>query len=309
MIHICGRKVKVQTGRKSQTVNICDARNIHGEYDYVVRLRPPSVDEDALLQKDFRSIEDLVHYLAREHFGSVERTPAIGSSDPPREHSAGMLPPAFQATAGTETTGRERQPSSTWEQEAKLAVENSIDQFILEFISSPYLHRVEHSVHCELFRILTSRKIFSRTYPMGRLSTQPIHKEWPECTPRPEKGNRRGNFDLAVLAPERLESCSFADFRQGRLKPSIVIEVGLDYSLRGHLLPDAAKLRNSDVPYSYLIHLVRQDFYDDFDATDKFVLGCDIKTAYARLTSSRAFYKLVNDDWMRSIEIPGSESV
>ena len=35
MLHICGRKVKVHTRTKSQTVNICSPRNIHGEYDYV----------------------------------------------------------------------------------------------------------------------------------------------------------------------------------------------------------------------------------------------------------------------------------
>jgi hypothetical protein len=305
MIHICGRKVKVQTGTKSQTINICDARNIHGGYDYVIRLRHPFVSEDALRQRDFRSIEDLVRYLEREHFGNVERTPATGVLDPPRP--AGLIPAPASTTAITVTKDLNCQPSSTWEMRAKLAVENSIDQFILEFIESPYLHRVEHSVHCELFRILTSRRIFSRTYQMGRWSTQPIHKEWPECLPRPDKGNRRGNFDLAVLSPDQLKACSFGDFREGRLRPCIAIEIGLDYPLRDHLCPDAAKLKNSGVPHSYLIHLVRQDFSDDFDAVDRFVLECDIKTAYARLTSSRAFYKLVNDDQVRSIEISASE--
>ncbi len=300
MIHICGRKVKVQTGTKSQTVNICDARNIHGEYDYVVRLRQRFVSEDALRQQNFNSIEDLVRHLQREHFGNVERAPGTR----PLHQCTGAGSPATMremAAADWKTTSGE--PPSDWEEEAKRAVESSIDQFLLEFIGSPYLHRVEHSVHCELFRILTNRRIFSQTYPMGRWSTQLIHKEWPECFPRPDKGNRRGNFDLAVLAPDSLKSCSFADFREGRLRPSIVIEIGLDYSFRKHLCPDAAKLKHSGVQDAYLVHLVRQDYADDFEAVERFVLDCGIKTAYARLTSSRAFYKLVNDSQIRTTEI------
>ena len=43
MIHICGRKVKVQTGPKSQTVKICSSTNIRGQYDWIVRLHPPLI--------------------------------------------------------------------------------------------------------------------------------------------------------------------------------------------------------------------------------------------------------------------------
>jgi hypothetical protein len=83
MIYVCGRKVKVQTGAKSQTVNICAPSNIHGIYDYVIRLRPPFVGEQALRQRDFGSIEDLVTYLQRDHCGNVERSPAQNSTSPP----------------------------------------------------------------------------------------------------------------------------------------------------------------------------------------------------------------------------------
>jgi hypothetical protein len=77
MIQLCGRKVKIQTGAKSQTVNICSGANIHGEYDYKVRLTPPAVSEDALLGVGFNSIPELVRYLECHHNGVVEQAPAI----------------------------------------------------------------------------------------------------------------------------------------------------------------------------------------------------------------------------------------
>lgn len=306
MLHICGRKVKVQTGTKSQTVNICTSDNIHGDYDYIVRLRPPFISENTLSERDFPSIDDLVRYLQRQHFGEIEKTPVIRSSASAQPVSHGVSRDRSQAV--TTRVRVDPQPRSSWESNARVAVEQSIDQFILEFIEFPYLHRVEHSVHCELFQVLARRKIFSRTYPMGRWLTQPIHKEWPEYLPRPEKGNRRGNFDLSILAPERLNSCSFSDFREGRIRPSIVIEVGLDYDL-DHLTADADKLKNSGIDDSYLVHLVRQDVADDFDAVERFLLGCGLKTAYARLTSRTAFYKLTSDEKVRSVDIPFTESL
>ena len=80
MISICGRKVKVKTGLKSQTVNICSSANIHGEYDYIIRLTPPSISEETLLGQSFSSIPELVRYLESYHLGVVERTPTIRSS-------------------------------------------------------------------------------------------------------------------------------------------------------------------------------------------------------------------------------------
>jgi len=35
-------------------------------------------------------------------------------------------------------------------------VEHAIDQLVLEFVALPYLHRVEHSLHCELYALLTA---------------------------------------------------------------------------------------------------------------------------------------------------------
>jgi hypothetical protein len=81
MIDICGRKVKVQTGTKSQTVNICSSTGINGQYDYIVRLHPPFISADALLSMNFGSIQELVRYLERDHLGRIERMPSIRPSD------------------------------------------------------------------------------------------------------------------------------------------------------------------------------------------------------------------------------------
>jgi hypothetical protein len=87
-----------------------------------------------------------------------------------------------------------------------------------------------------------------------------------------------------------------------------VIEVGLDYNL-AHLTADATKLKNSGIEDSYLVHLVRHDVADNFDAVEQFLLGCGLRTGYARLTSARAFYKLTSDEKIRSVDIPFSESL
>jgi hypothetical protein len=93
MIQICGRHVKVRTGTKSQTVNICSTANAHGPYDYIVRLRPPFVSTETLLSQNFSSIQDLVRYLERRHFGETERTLEIPSLDATQIRS-NIAPPA-----------------------------------------------------------------------------------------------------------------------------------------------------------------------------------------------------------------------
>ena len=64
------------------------------------------------------------------------------------------------------------------------------------------------------------------------LTTQLIHKEWPETVVRVGRGKtveRRGLFDIVVLAPAQFEEVTLEQFLQGRIEPPIVIEVGLDY--------------------------------------------------------------------------------
>ncbi|GMT50264.1 MAG: hypothetical protein IEMM0008_1803 [bacterium] len=197
--------------------------------------------------------------------------------------------------------------SSEWKEKVKEIVERSIDQFILDFIDFPYLHRVEHSIHCELYRILSNGRLLGNQYPLGDDSiSQAVHKEWPEYKPRPEKGNRRGNFDLGILSPEQLKQSTIKDFRYGRIKPFIAIELGLDYKL-DHLDQDLYKLKNSEIKHGYLIHLVREQYVSDhFNEMEGFILediNDPVKVAYARISDSMIYYKLVQDKDIKVIPI------
>jgi len=289
MFYICGRKVKIVTGppgkadkAKTQTVNICTVENVIGDYDYVLRLYRPHFTSEAELQnQDFKCcIEDCVKYLQEKYHAKVEKSPSPETEAPPKK--------------GSKLVIRKTEESTLWERKAASVVEDTIDQFILEFISFPYLHRREHSIHCELYRLLVSRRFLSGNYPMGNWFSQLVHKEWPEHSPRPGK-DKRGNIDLCILSPERLKSCPLQEFLDGRIEPAIAIEIGLDYDLT-HLNKDSKKLLKSRTNHGYLIHLIRQDSTDDFDAVEKFILNSTspLKTAYARLTGSQAFYKLTN---------------
>jgi len=97
-----------------------------------------------------------------------------------------------------------------------------------------------------------------KTETYGQLSCRRVQKEWPETIPRPERGNRRGNFDLIVLGPTTRsnETLNPKDFKQGLIEPGVVIEIGLDYGL-DHLKEDHSKMTNSKVRRGYLIHFAR----------------------------------------------------
>lgn len=84
-------------------------------------------------------------------------------------------------------------------------LETSIDSLLDNFAQHPYIHRCEHSIHCELYAMLTVHRAFQGLYPLKgptAHSTTLIHKEWPETISRLDKKGRRGNFDLVILNPE-----------------------------------------------------------------------------------------------------------
>ena len=173
-----------------------------------------------------------------------------------------------------------------------------IDELVLEFLGLPYLHRVEHSIHTRLYSILRNQPHFDRHFPLakGGMLTQPIHKEWPETIPCPEKANRRGNFDLAILSPGQLRTCTLDSFSNGRPAPAVVIEMSLNYK-EGHLTLDAEKLLNSRVLHGYLVHLVREKPHEStIDQTiDRLRSEGTIKVAFARVERGRKFLKLLDD--------------
>lgn len=140
-------------------------------------------------------------------------------------------------------------------------VEAAIDDLVNGYFRQPFLHRVEHSLHVQLFMLLSAIPGLAEAYPLGRTGyeTGLVHKEWPETAPRACKAKngrtaRRGSFDLVVLAPAQLAAVnSIEQFTRGVIQAPIVIELGLGYG-DGHLTGDIEKFKSSQIPHPYLVH-------------------------------------------------------
>lgn len=282
MFLVDGRRVKVVKGSKTQTVNVCTAKEVDGEYDYKIRLRRPFVEEAHLDARGFASVNDLVTYLVTSCGGKLEKS--LDTADLHHPNSFSQLVPDLTNNASF----------TEWEAAARLQVEEAIDELVIEFIATPYLHRAEHSIHCRLYELLKLKSLFAANAPLSRWTTQLVHKEWPEFRPRPGKRGR-GNFDLAVLNPECVAHGTLSAFLDGHIRPSFVIELGLDDNY-AHLDGDIAKLRNSGIVGSYIVHLVRQGVTDNFDYVERTILSCGIRVAYARHTGSGIRRKLVGEN-------------
>lgn len=187
-----------------------------------------------------------------------------------------------------------------WLPRAQAIVEQSLNALLDEFLATPYLHRVEHSIHAELFRMLVAHDELGQRVPIGGSGevTRLVHKEWPESVGR--SGRRRGNFDLAVLTPNQLRGCESVDaFRQGLLQAPIVIEVGLDYPA-SHLASDALKLINSRPAHGYLVHFSRQTPRDDGpEGVERIAAELEAKTGikvlYASIDGPSRVFKRINE--------------
>jgi hypothetical protein len=280
-IQLGGRKIYIFTGRLSQTVNVCDAQNRQGNYEWKVRLFPPYFVNEVNFGK-ISGIRSLIKWLKEERQGLIELYP-------------------HDDEAETQAINIDKPPvaeDSIWIERAMRITEVCIDELVLEFLRIPYLHRVEHSIHTRMYAILINQPHFDWHFPLAKegMVTQAIHKEWPESIPRPEKGNRRGNFDLAILSPGQLSNCNLQDFSCGRLAPPIAIEMGLNYC-EGHLAADAEKLLNSKIRHGYLVHLIRELPHDP--SIDQTIARLreekTIKVAFARFERGRKFVKFLSD--------------
>jgi hypothetical protein len=149
-----------------------------------------------------------------------------------------------------------------WVGRAVSAVEAAIDELADDFRRNPFVHRVEHSLHVQLFGLLMQQEILRERHRIGKTTfvTGLIHKEWPETQPRKAPSGdvrRRGSFDLAVLAPSQLEAVQTLDqFIYGTIAAPIVIELGLGYQ-DDHLVGDETKVLGSQVQHPYLVHFSR----------------------------------------------------
>lgn len=238
---VAGRTVTDRTGRKSQTVNICTPRQVVGDYEVIYRLPIQSLIEEPGDIPEVATLTEFETWLEARN-GEPERPTAHGKT--------GGLSRLVSAPI-----------DDAWVSDAVLLVEEAIGSLVDSFVRAPYLHRVEHSFHAELISELRRHDKLRACVEIGTSgqTTQLIHKEWPETVVRGGRGKtveRRGLFDIVVLAPAQFKEVTPEQFRQGRIEPPIVIEIGLDYGLK-HIDGDIDKFLNSNVQHPYLIHLSR----------------------------------------------------
>jgi hypothetical protein len=243
-IYVEDRKIKIVTGKKSQTINVYVNNDEEGVYNPKLRITNPRkfITEDLLKAQDFRSIDEMVSYL-KDHHDAIHED--LSHVDPQKYR-----------LLNREILSKDE----TWADTVVSKVDLAINSLVDDFLKHPYRHRVEHSLHCELYMKLAQFEEFNQLLDFGSFRTSTIHKEWPETIRRPSKGNRRGNFDLAILSPKTIDSdpIDIFHFRLGLIEPAVAIELGLDYGL-AHLKGDVEKLENSKVKHGYLVHFARPE--------------------------------------------------
>lgn len=298
IVFSCGRKIKVKNGRKTQTVNIYTNDMIHGQYDYIIRVSGVNnfVNGREIENRNFKEINDLLGYLREYHYGVVEKSPQNKSFENYNDYKTGNIRIPNHTEFGKDSWIKEVIPES----------ERIINNFLKKFMDFPYLHRVEHSIHCDLYNMLISNDVFNKKIKIADQTIQILHKEWPEYIPRENKNNRRGNFDMAILAPESIKNKSINDFIYGRIEAPIVIEMGLNYGTE-HLTEDFKKIKNSNVYRGYLLHLVRKEVIDD-NSIEPLLVKIEeqyknIKVGYVRHTTNGVRFKLIDDKEISKISL------
>lgn len=259
-----GRVVFHRIGRKTQTVNICTAENVEGVYEdrYSLDIAVDVSAAELAAQPDLASLRAWLTLHGGQPLSTDGRP-------------GDRLPGLVEAASDT-----------SWTADARAAVERVLVAVVDSFRERPYLHRVEHSLHAEIWSLLKQEPVLQGEFTLkdGRAVTQLVHKEWPETYPRKKADGSdrpRGLFDLAVLSPQQVCKSSLDQLVFGRIEPPIVIEVGLDYGLP-HLEQDADKLKNSRVQSPYLLHLTRlRD--KDRSATEMLLTSGGTPAAYGHL--------------------------
>lgn len=150
---------------------------------------------------------------------------------------------------------------AAWTAEAVRVVDRCVVQLLDEFRRSPYAHRVEHSLHVDLYKSLHQQAIFTPEVEIGDtgFTTRLVHKEWPSIESHSIRGDakRRQSYDIAILHPADVVDGTLAQLTEGRFPAVIAIELGLDYSLK-HLEGDLEKLERNKPAHPYVVHLSRK---------------------------------------------------
>ena len=241
--------------------------------------------------RGFKNLNDLFRCIKENHYGVIEKS----SQDNSIENSSHYSDNNIITTKNIIDFKK-----ASWVYEAIPKSEEIINNFLKNFMEFPYLHRVEHSIHCDLYNLFSKDEFFNKSVKLSDgTETQILHKEWPEYRPREDKNNRRGNFDFVILSPESVKSKNVNDFVIGKIEAPIVVEIGLNYGT-GHLLEDFKKINNSKVYRGYLLHLVRKEKVED-NSIEEILLEIEnkfknIKIGYVKHTIGGVRYKLINND-------------
>jgi hypothetical protein len=277
-----GRKIIIHT-QQTQTIKICTSANSPKEYEKYYRIPANSILDDEILKdkinNEVKTLKELEDFI---------KNSLNGNREPKREKSRSTmsLPSHYNIDEDLDFT------------KIKNAVEDSINEFIDEFIQFPYLHRVEHSIHTQLFHIMMKNPCLSQQVFMGDKKTKTllVHKEWPWPL---TNNTKRGTFDFAVLTPDYLDKdCpNIHKFCDGHFCPPIIIEIGLNYGY-SHLVKDKDKITKylKQGGSGYLIHLERERSKNA--DTEKIIENVGIKgikTAYALIVDKKIWYKHIND--------------
>lgn len=156
-----GRTVRLTRGSKSQTVRVRAAADKDAKYEVVYRFGiDVVVDPDELAR-----LVDLgaLGQWCTSH-GDTSEVP--GTSRKARQVAA----PAAD---------------DPWVLDATSAVDAAVDAVVDQFLTDPYPHRVERSLHMTLWAELKARPHLQDVVLVGSgdRRTQLVHKEWPETVP------------------------------------------------------------------------------------------------------------------------------
>lgn len=187
---------------------------------------------------------------------------------------------------------------------AVAVVEQSVEDLLQSFLRQPFAHRVEHSLHVDLYHSIRTAALLAQDVRIGdsEFSTRLVHKEWPSSEPFSVRGvrERRQSYDIAVLDPRDVARGTLSDLIEGRFRSPIALELGLDYSL-DHLQGDLDKLQHNSVMHPYVVHFSRRRTRHA-TAVEESILGAGhARTAFAHLDlESREFrWKGLNDRAIR----------
>ncbi|ACF14276.1 hypothetical protein Ctha_1819 [Chloroherpeton thalassium ATCC 35110] len=280
-----GHKIKVVTGEKTQTINVYVENGDEGNFDPKLRVTNPAlfINESFFDNEILSSLDDMVILLKEKHKAEFELQNDISM----------VKPNVFRSIIPHDPL---------WTQNIIPDVEKAINKVLYTFLELPYLHRVEHSLHGELYDYLMDCQLLHQFIDLGCCTTGVVHQNWPELTMRPGK-SVKGYFDVAILRPPKKaeQPISLRQFREGQLTPTVAIEAGLDYGI-DRLQDNYEKLKHSGIKNCYLIHFSRptgqyQDGVEEFikKVIENEALGAP-KIAYASVSKNKIRYRHLSSE-------------